>query len=135
MLAAEMTRNDVARLLRWEGNLVYEEKVDEFWKNWQESMARQKAFDDAGIKVSYRKHLLKMTKIEMRGGRLHDGVCHYQHQVTVAGDTYALRDTLKAAGYRWDAADKLWQRPMTMKGKSIHDHVEQAKDELLAALA
>jgi hypothetical protein len=61
------------------------------------------------------------------GGHLADGTCHYQYQETVSGNTYGVKDALKAAGFRWDATDKLWQRPMTNKGESIHDHLEAAR--------
>lgn len=130
----EITRDDWARILRWDGDLVYEDKIDAAWEKYQITMTRQKAFQDAGVKISYRKHLLKMTNIKVWGGRLQDGTLHYQWQITVEGDTYKFRDALKAAGFRWDAAGKLWQRPMSMQGKSIHDHLEQAKDEFLAIL-
>ena len=30
------------------------------------------------------------------------------HTVIMTGDTYAIRDTLKNNGYRWDNASKAW---------------------------
>jgi len=104
------------------------ERIAETWDRMQAALAREERIEAAGLKVSYRKHLLRVSNVRFHYGRMQDGTCHYQHQTTVAGSTYPVKDALKAAGYRWDATDKLWARPMSTKGASIHDHLEEAKD-------
>lgn len=108
------------------------ERIEQTWNDMQAALAREERLEAKGLKVSYRRHLLRITNTRWSHGgtRLQDGTCHYQHQTTVSGNTYPIKETLKAAGYRWDATDKLWARPMTTKGQSIHDHLEAAKNLL-----
>lgn len=105
-----------------------EEEVARTLADYDATMARAEAIEAAGLKVTYRKHLIRVSNVRWHYGRLQDGTCHYQHQTTVAGNTFPVKDALKAAGYRWDAGDKLWYRPMGQDGRRIIDHLEDAKN-------
>lgn len=124
---ARLTREDVEALGRecgWD-----DAKIAETWDRMEAAAAREEALTAKGLKVSYRKHLLRITNTRWHYGRLQDGTCHYQHQTTVEGNTYPVKDSLKAAGYRWDATNRLWYRPIAA-GTSIHDNLEETKDLL-----
>ena len=116
--------NEMGAELGWD-----DERIEDTWNRMQAALAREERLEAKGLKVSYRKHLLRITNTRWHYGRLQDGTCHYQHQTTVAGNTYPIKETLKAAGYRWDPTDKLWARKIE-GGTSIHDNLEETKDLL-----
>jgi hypothetical protein len=63
----------------------------------------------AGVRVQFKRRLMKMTNVTFTGGgRLNDGLCHYRNAIECDGNTYGIRDVLKANGMRWDAANKVW---------------------------
>jgi hypothetical protein len=107
---------------------------DQAWAAYQDAIALSDKIKAAGLTLSYRKHLQRLSKVRVYAGRLQDAVCHYELQVTIAGNTYPVKDALKAAGYRWDAGSQLWARRMTVDGGSIHDHLEAARHELAGIL-
>lgn len=86
----------------------------------------------ANIQVRSRKHLLRMSNVQFRGSRLHDATCHYQWQVTIAGNTYAMREVFKAWGFRWDEAYDLWYKPVK---NTIADDVSATRKAVAARLA
>jgi len=45
--------------------------------------------------------------------------------------TYAIKDQLKASGYRWDSANKVWQKSFLEEGFSL----ESLKESILASVA
>ena len=61
--------------------------------------------------------------------------CHYEWQVTVAGNTYGVRNELKGMGYKWDKGERMWVRKMTESGKSIANHMDTAREEIDGMLA
>ena len=115
---------EFAQMLRDAGQT--EAQIETHVKRMHAAEAQQATIERMGLKVHTRKHLLRVSNVTFRGGRLHDGTCHYQHQTTIAGNTYNRRASLKAAGYRWDATDKLWAKAMTPPG-SIADHLTEAR--------
>lgn len=61
-----------------------------------------------GVECKGERTLTKMTDVRMRGGRLDDATCHYQHRWYVRGNTYQFRELLKGMGFRWDAGSRGW---------------------------
>lgn len=125
---SKLTREDVEKLgadCGWDAA-----KVAEVWERMEAAREREERLAAKGLKVTYRKALLRITNTRWsHGGRLQDGTCHYQMQTTVEGNTYPVKDSLKAAGYRWHPGDRLWYRPIKA-GTSIHDMLEETKDLL-----
>ena len=130
-----ITRDDFNKLFT--ATKLAAEQIDAAWETYLAEMEQLQRIEDAGLEVHYRKHLLRVsnTRWSHGGTRLQDGTGHYQHQVTVSGRTYNIKDDLKAAGFRWDAGDKVWHRAMTTKGASVADHLSVARNEIDAILA
>ncbi len=129
------SRQDWADLLRAGRPETTDEEIDAAFERYTATMDRDDRIRGAGLKVSYRKHLVKMTNVKTCwGGHLKDATCHYQHQTTVEGNTYRFKDNLKRKGFRWDRSNRLWFRPMEQQGQSIFDHVETAKDDVVGFL-
>ena len=105
-----------------------EEQITKAVADMQHGKRVADKLETMGLVVCSRKHLLRMSNVSWRGERLHDGVCHYQWQTTISGNTYPHRDRLRAAGYRWDPQDKLWAKPM--ENRSVLDHLTDAREML-----
>lgn len=110
-----------------------EEEIAATMATFDRHTEQDAVLESAGVKVSYRKHLDRMSNVRFRGGRLHDGTCHYSYQLTVVGKTYNIKDELKSAGFRWDAADKLWFRKMT--AGTIASNLQAGRGDVVAMLA
>lgn len=106
---------------------------DKAWADYCEGVRRTDILEAAGVKVSWEKHLDRLSNARWQGGRLLDAKCHYVHRVTVSGNTFSIKDDLKAAGFRWDPANKAWWRLMTT-GLSIADNSTNAINEVVAML-
>lgn len=63
---------------------------------------------ELGVQFTIKRRLVKMTNVQWNRGQLYDAKCHYSNRQEVSGNTYAIRDILKAAGFRWDAGDRVW---------------------------
>lgn len=61
-----------------------------------------------GVECKGERTLVRMSNVQMNGGRLIDGLCHYQQRWYVRGNTYQFRELLKGLGFKWDAAQKAW---------------------------
>ena len=125
-----MSREDWATLLRHGGNEVSEERIDKAWEGWKKSTAISKVLEENGLKVASRNHLVRLSNVTMRGGRLHDGTEHRRWEVIVTGSTFGIKDDLKSLGFKWDPNAKGWWRAMRVKGASIADHMETARTEV-----
>ena len=78
-------------------------------------LAGQRALDKLaaqGITIRQHRNLDKMTNQQWVGGRLNDALCHYSRRWEVAGQTYAIRELLRAWGFAWDPARKCWWLPV-----------------------
>jgi hypothetical protein len=132
---SDMSREDWATLLRHGGKEVTEERVDAAWEGWKKSTAIGKVLEDNGLKVASRNHLVRLSNVTMRGGRLHNGVEHRRWEVNITGSTFAIKADLKGLGFKWDPNAKSWWRAMTVSGTSIADHMETARAEVAALFA
>ena len=94
---------------------------------------RAQQMREAGVVIQSREKLLRLTNVRMSGGRLLDATCHYQWQTIITGNTYAIRDTLKQLGCKWDGGDRLWYRPF-VAGVSHADNMHTVVHAVQAAL-
>ena len=130
MDAADMTRDDWVFMLSDGGRKpVADALVDKAVDGYRKGVNRQKALDAKGLKVNSRNQLVGMRNVRWNRGQLADATCTYQWQVVVSGNTYPVKDQLKADGFRWDAGDKVWYKAMT-PGKSIADNLSDVGDAL-----
>jgi len=70
-----------------------------------------------GVRFTIKKRLMRLSNVRTsRGGHLEDATCHYRNAQEISGNTYAIRDLLKAEGFKWDAENKVWHIAPNWRG-------------------
>ena len=105
-----------------------EEQITKAVADMQHGKRVADKLETMGLVVRSRKHLLRMSNVSWRGERLHDGVCHYQWQTAISGNTFPYRDRLRAAGFQWYPLGNVWAKPM--ENGTIIENLEDAREML-----
>lgn len=67
--------------------------------------------NDHGINIAFVRHLDRLSNVETCwGGHLKNATMHYVNRWELSGKTYDVKEYLKARGFRWDRAKRVWWR-------------------------
>tara|TARA_R100000808_G_scaffold6960_3_gene20374 strand:- start:10877 stop:11347 length:471 start_codon:yes stop_codon:yes gene_type:complete len=111
----------------------FESHLEKTWERMEFLKVVREKVDAAKIEIGTDKFLVKMWDAEMVwGGHLKNAKVRYRWDVTIKGNTFPIKDSLKSLNFRWCPQRKAWFRPIT-EG-SIADALSQAWDDIWLVL-